>query len=1327
MRLKIIGITYLLLFSFLSLQAQIFEYIGMENGLSSRRVISIRQDAQDYIWILTHKGIDRYNGKQFKHYSIIKDDGAVNFFPNINFLRTDKNRNIWEIGRDGFVYLYDAAKDSFLLKFDLKATFPDIRRAPITYSYMDRYCNIWFCGNNQQYIYNGLTGKSYAVSGSIPGIINCITQGEGNRYYFACGPYVYEAQLSGNSLKNIRKTDISQPHLIDYIYYHTPTRQLIVNTLLDRLFLYHIDTHEVTYMGTALRDIGINTIIPDRNNDKILLIATDGDGVYKLDTEKLKLLPFLQEDTVNPNRMNGSVIKDIYMDQAGRIWNVVYPIGITVYSEKYPQYQWLKHSANNPNSLVDDCINCIMTDSDGDQWYATNNGVCYYDKDRRKWVNIPTRNIPGSDSENNIFLALCEITPGRILAGGYMSGYYDFNKKTGKATFYNQKELENVDGPDKYIRSIYLDKEKVIWIGGFYRLKSFDIQTRKVTEYNLGYPITHISQRDSNSLWIGTSNGVYVFNKQQGKIDPFESKFDIGGINDIYTDKQTDKSYFCTNGKGLYVMDNRTHKMIRYYTRNSGLLSDNIFSIVPNREGNLFLGTENGLSFYDLKTQKFVNWTREQGLMAASFNPNTAVHTGGQLIFGSNEGVIILPDSMRIPSEFQSHMVFTDLNIMYHEVHPGEKDSPLTQPLDKTQEIRLDYKENTFSLNVSSINFDNPSNILYSWELEGFYDGWTQPSPNAQIRYTNLSPGSYTLHVRAILQDNGNVLEERTIRIVVGRPYWMSIWAFLVYALATVGIIYAIIRYQLANRDRRASKEKINFFIHTAHDIRTPLTLIKAPLAEIQKNEQLSKQGENNLKLAIQSSETLSELANNLMNFQKEEFYSSTVTVSQYELNGYLQEYLQQFKDYAAQKNISVEYRNGSGGQKVWIDRNKMDTILCNLLTNALKYTPQGGSITIETNMGKNSWIIKITDTGIGIPKEDQEKMFKKLFRGKNATDQLIAGSGIGMLLTYRLIQNHQGKISFNSIENIGTTFLLTFPIRNPHYQYRNDEESIHSAGSDNILKKDDTDSVDIAIDYKESNTSKENAPLILVVEDNTNLRHFLMNNLAGTYRVEEAENGQEAIEAVKKQQPDLIISDILMPLMTGEEMCRHLKDDLETSHIPIILLTALGDKKNILKGLESKADMYIVKPFDLMILKANIKNILENREQMQKKFQQIQHPAQLEEISLPTSLDDEFILKVTELIKDGLTKDLTVDTLCAQVNMSRTSFYNKLKALTGIAPADFIRNIRMQEAARLLKSKRYNVAEVSDMTGFADPKYFTDIFKKYYGMPPSVYMKQQN
>lgn len=1326
MKLKIIGITYLLLYSFLSLQAQIFEYIGMEDGLSSRRVISIRQDAQDYIWILTHKGIDRYNGKQFKHYSIIKNDNVVNFFPNINSLHTDKERNIWEIGRDGYVFCYNLLKDSFQLQFDLKSTFPEIQRSPITFTYMDRDCNIWFCSNSQQYIYNGQNKKSYAVSKSIPGTINCITQAEGNKYYFACGPDLYEAQLTGNTLKNILKVDLNQPYMIDYVYYHAPTRQLIVNTLLDKLYLYQTNTHTFIDMGNTLRDIGVNTIIPNRKKEKELLIATDGYGVYKLDLEQHKLSTFLQEDISTPNRMNGSVVKDIYMDKSGRIWNVIYPTGITVYSEKYPQYQWLKHSPNNPNSLIDDCINGIIIDSEGDYWYATNNGVCYYDTSEKKWVNIPTKNIEGSTSENNIFLTLCEIRPGRILGGGYMSGYYDFDKKSRKATYYSQKKLSNVEEPDKYIRSIYLDNEGLIWIGGFYRLKSYNMQSKEVTEYNLGYPVTHISQKDKASLWIGTSNGVYIFNKNLKQIDPFESKFDIGGINTIYTDKRTGKSYFGTDGKGLYVIDNHTLKMNRYCTRNSGLLSDNIFSIIPDKEGNLFLGTENGLSLFNLQTQKFVNWTHEQGLMAASFNPNAAIHTNnGMLIFGSNEGAVILPDSIHLPSEFNSHMIFSDLNIMYHAVYPNEKDSPLTQPLDKTSVIRLDYKENTFSLNVSSINFDNPSNILYSWKLEGFYDAWTKPSPNALIRYTNLSPGNYNLRVKAILQNNGNVLEERNIRIIIGRPYWMSIWAFLVYALVIIGITYIIFRYQLANRDRRASQEKINFFVHTAHDIRTPLTLIKAPLAEIQKNEHLSEQGNNNLNLAIQNSENLSELANNLMNFQKEEFYSSIVKVRPYELNRYLNEYVEQFKEYATQKGINLQYKSSFDSLEVWIDRTKIDAILRNLLTNALKYTPQGGSITIEASTGKNRWILMISDTGIGIPKEDQGKLFKYLFRGSNATNQLITGSGIGMLLTHRLIQNHQGRVSFISTENVGTTFQLIFPIRNPHYQYKDDDVS--QPMSDNTLLKDNIVPINIAIDYQASNATRKNAPMILVVEDNTSLRHFLMNALAEIYRVEEAENGQEAIEKVKSNQPDLIISDIMMPLLTGEEMCRLLKENIETSHIPIILLTALGDKKDILKGLENKADMYIVKPFDLMVLKANIKNILESRERIRKKFQQIPPPIQLEEIGLPTSLDDEFIQKITLLVKEGLSKDLTVDTLCSQVNMSRTSFYNKLKALTGIAPADFIRNIRMQEAAILLKSKRYNVAEVSDMMGFADPKYFTDTFKKFYGVPPSVYMKQQN
>lgn len=1319
-------ITCLLLSFFLPLQAQIFEYIDMDNGLSSRRVLSIQQDKQNYIWILTHKGLDRYNGKQCKHYQLHRCNNPLSFYPNLNFLYTDKDSTIWEVGKDGFVFRYDEQRDSFQLAFDLRATFPALKKAPISSVYMDSEANIWFCTNQSQYIYNYHQSKNYQLSPVISDKIICITQAEKNKYYLASEHLLYEVQLKGEQLTEIKKIQLPNVHLIDHIYYHSPTKQLIINTLLDKLFIYNIEEKQLESMGNSMKDIGVNKIIPSKKEKDVLLIATDGDGVYKLDLKQLTLNHFLKEDTRKPNKMNGSIIKDIYMDSANRIWNVIYPTGITIYTEKYPAYEWFMHSANYTNSLANNCINGVMEDSEGDSWYATSNGICYFDVSENKWINFsPSHSPNGERSENHIFTSLCESSPGIILAGGYMSGIYKIDKRTKEVTFFQQQNIRQGEGPDKYIRSIYRDNERLIWIGGFYRLKSYSLTTKEVCEYNIGYPITCITQKDEHSLWIGTINGVFVFDKLKKQAIPLDTEFDIQCINMIYNDPSGNYTYFGTYGDGLFIFEKKTGKVTRYYDENCGLISNNIYSIVPDRNGNLYLGTENGLSFFDIKANKFINWTKEQGLLAASFNPNAAIHSrDGYMIFGSNEGVIVLPDSIQLPETFSSHMIFSDLSIMYRTVHPGEKNSPLTQALDKTSCIELDYDQNTFSMNVSSINFDNPSNIMYSWKLEGFYDRWSPPSSDNLIRYTNLSPGNYTLRVRAILMDNHQILEEREIQILIGRPIWMTFWAFLLYALIIIGISYAIIRYQMIRRDKQISQAKINFFMQTAHDIRTPLTLIKAPLGEILKNEQLTEQGTTNLNLAIQSTDNLSELANNLMDFQKEELYSSKISVVRYELNQYIQNYMQQFKAYAEQKGIDFQYKSSFTSLEVWIDQNKIDSILQNLLSNALKYTPKGGSVTIETDHNKNRWILTIKDTGIGIPKEDQKKLFKFLFRGKNATNQLITGSGVGMLLTYRLIKNHEGKISFSSTENVGTTFQLSFPIQSEHYQYRNEgvDQNLRTV----LLQ----DGIVAPMPEAEQTqiTAHPDSPRIMIVEDNASLRLFLMKSLSDIYQVDGAENGQEAIDKIKVQQPDLIISDVMMSVMDGETMCRTLKSDIETSHIPIILLTALGDKKDILRGLETKADMYITKPFDLMVLRANISNILENREIIRKKLQQasVNIESKTEDIPMPTNLDNEFMQKVTVLVKENLGKDLTVDTLCAGMNMSRTSFYNKIKALTGMAPNDFIRNIRMQEAAALLKSQRYTVAEVADMMGFADPKYFTDTFKKFYGVPPSIYKKNE-
>lgn len=365
-------------------------------------------------------------------------------------------------------------------------------------------------------------------------------------------------------------------------------------------------------------------------------------------------------------------------------------------------------------------------------------------------------------------------------------------------------------------------------------------------------------------------------------------------------------------------------------------------------------------------------------------------------------------------------------------------------------------------------------------------------------------------------------------------------------------------------------------------------------MGEILKNENLSEQGRININLAIQNTDNLSELASNLINFEKEELYTSTVYVSRYELNNYIKNYLEQFNLYARKRQINIIFETNFESQEVWLDRNKMDSIIRNLMTNALKYTCQGGNVTVQTQKNKSHWFITITDTGIGIPANEQKKMFKSLFRGNNAINLQITGSGIGMLLTYKLIKSHAGKISMSSIENVGTTFKLAFPIKSRKYNYR-------------IFKKADVIDPLPVIEGNPEELVKEikNKPVkthaasILIVEDNMELRTFLLHTLSEDYHVSDVGNGQEALDFIKERQPDLILSDVMMPIMNGNKMCNILKSNIETSHIPIILLTALNDKESIIKGLQTKADKYIVKPFDMEVLKANITNVLANREIM--------------------------------------------------------------------------------------------------------------------------------
>ena len=1299
--------------------AQLYRYLDKEDGLSSRRVISIEKDTKGYMWFLTHEGVDRYNGKQYIHYKLQDNENTFQHFPNLSYIHVDNDGDIWILNKNGRIFKYNSYSDNYDLVLNFVDSIPTNRRLPLTHIRMDQEKRLWLCTRNAQYIYDTAHQNLTRLESSIEEEITYLCQQSADEFFVATNYKVYSARLNGNKLSVEAIPALEDFPIIQHLFYHEPTHSLLIGTMSNGFYHYSLDDKSLQNIGN-LKDVTINSVIPNQASTEEVLIATDGNGVYRLNMKTRALQAYLSANHQQWNKMNGDIIKDIYQDKEGRTWMSVFPIGITVYSEQYPTYECLKNVQETPNSLTSNQITNLIEDSEGDIWITTSNGVYLFISRTRQWKRFLSSDQGNGQDQNYVFISLCEVEPGVVLVGGYMSGMYKINKKNMKLDYVSPQSVgyKNIR-PDKYIRSIYRDKEGLIWAGGYYNFKCINPKSKQIEHYNMDYPITFITAKNEKELWIGTINGLYKFNKEQKKIKQVSFSSDMGSINTIY---QTDHgvTYIGTHGTGLWRYNSQTTQLDNFQTDNCALLSNNIFCILPSNHPNeLIISTDNELVCYNTKDHTFLNWTKEQGLPTDNFNTSAGLKTSkGVLAFGSDNGLIIIRDSIRLPRNFPSKLVFSDFHIQYKQMKPNMEESPLTKPIDETESLTLSHDQNIFSLEVSSINYDCPSRILYSWKLEGFYDEWTIPSTLNQIHYTGLNPGEYTLKIRAILLDNGHTLEERQLKIIIEPPFSQSAWAWAFYTIVLVMILWAVARYLWMRKDSQISKEKIDFFIHSAHDIRTPLTLIKGPLSEISRTEELSEQGMNNLRAAILNTDRLSDMATKLIDFQKEEMYTSRVHVHPCELNQYIQNFLSQFQTYAQKKHLTLEFKGTSDPLEAWIDSNKIDSILHNLVSNALKYTPEEGYVYIELQQGHNDWYLTISDTGIGIPAADQKKMFKHLFRGKNAVNQHITGAGIGMIYTYRLVKRHFGHISMTSKENMGTTFQLRFPIDHKEY----------------IRKENNTESESTAIVAEDCFTGNitqapEHAPLLLIVEDNPDLRRFLHQSLSEHYRIEEAENGKEALDFIAKQQPDLVISDIMMPEMRGDEMCQQLKSQMETSHIPIILLTALGDRESVLHGLEIKADSYVVKPFDMDILKANIASILANKEFLRQRFAKLDYktedlPKEVKEAP-GLNLDQAFLMKATNLIKKNLGKEFNVDDLCQEMGMSRSSLYNKIKALTDHSPSDFVRQIRMTEAATLLKSKKYTVAEVSDMMGYSDPKYFTDIFKKHYGMTPSAYMKQ--
>lgn len=1110
--------------------------------------------------------------------------------------------------------------------------------------------------------------------------------------------------------------------------------------------MYDLNLHKAFHIKSGLVDVSINRIC--MFGDKEILIATDGAGVYKMNVDTYQSEPYIVADFNRYNAMNGNTIYDIYVDDDQRIWMANYPIGITVRNNKYSDYEWIKHSVGNRQSLINDQVNAIIEDSEGDLWYATNNGISLYNERTGQWQSFLSVFNENHKNQNHTFISLCEVSPGIIWAGGYSSGIYQIDKKKGSVSFFTPALFGGTNiRPDKYIRSIVKDSEGYIWSGGYYNLKKIDFIHKKINFISGLDGITEIKEKDREYMWIGTTNGLYLLEKATSKHQYITMPVESSYICSLYQ-APGGLLYIGTNNSGLLIYDQVQKSFEHYHKDNCALISNNIYTILSDGKDDILLSTEHGLSGFYPKEKVFHNWTKEQGLHSDHFNASSGtLRKNGNVIFGSTDGAIEFPRDMAMPREYDSRMIFSDLRVFYQTVYPKDEGSPLVLDIDETKSLRLKYNQNIFSLQVSSINYDYPSLILYSWKLEGFYDGWSRPGEENVIRFTNLNPGHYTLRVRAISnEDRRIVLEERSMDIIIEQPAWLSIWALLLYALILIAIAGIALRIIVLRKQRKISDDKIRFFVNTAHDIRTPLTLIKAPLEELSDRETLSKDGIDNLNTALRNVNALLRLTTNLINFERADTYTNNFHVSEYELGAYISETINTFRPYASVKHINLTYESNFRYLNVWLDKDKMDSILKNIVSNALKYTPDGGSVHVYAYEAEDTWNIEVSDTGIGIPLAEQKKLFKMHFRGSNAINSKVTGSGIGLLLVWKLVHIHKGKLSFTSTEGKGSCIKVSFPkgekryrkaIRRPDFIKEKAQEKSYVPEPAATLKKDvpgtpttATAPIEGYEHAQQQTRHADNRQKILVVEDNDELREYLRRTLAENYHVQVCSNGKSALYIVKEYFPDLIISDIMMPEMRGDELCQAVKNDIATSHIPVILLTALNTDKNIIDGLQTGADEYVVKPFNIGILRATIANLLTNRALLRHRYANLDlnddsHNAEC--INCSTDLDWKFIASIKKNVEENMDNPgFTIDVLCTLLNMSRTSFYNKLKALTDQSPGDYVRLIRLKRAMQLLKEQKYTITEVAEMTGFSDAKYFREVFKKHFNVSPSQYAKEE-
>ena len=1328
--------------------------LNTDKGLSSTRVYSIVEAEDGAMWISTKRGVDRYNGQLVSNYTLATEMQYSDASGRNIKLTQDHHRQIYAYDNKGKVYIYNKMKDTFVLRCNLQKILGG--SIVLNELLVDEKGNFWLAMDK------GL----YCLSASADG--KEIVREKAKGRFILKNTYINHIQFVGQRLLIGTSKDV---------YCYSVATQKIAKKISGSSVVssYHdVEGHHI-WLGTFHKGVKvvddstwkpINSIafhslqnipqIPVRSiisfDHKTILMAVDGAGIYAYDKQNKQTTLLLDTDGRNGNVLKGNGLYTLCRDRFGDLWAGSYSGGVDLAIPMEHTLEYITHEYLNNQSLLDDCVNDVFQSRDGKIWYATDKGVSVYDSQTYSWHH---------GLYNKVALTICQTVDGRVLVGTYGNGVYQVNSDGTSKPAYS---VSNGKLKSDYVFSLFTDSEGNLWIGcldgDMACFPSGKNISRGVGKTAFYLPVNEVQciteSEDKRSIAVGTSHGCYLIDKQNPMHprrffypEQYPDK-DINFFVNSMVYQNSSHVWIGTDGGGLYDYDLTTNKF-RNYTTQESLPSNAVYGLIKGKNGKLWLSTDKGLAF--IYHGKVVNLNFFKGLEREYNRMSVACTSDGRMLFGSNDGVVALA-----PMFAKGLNYAAPLRIHRVEVEGVERTDQWNESLfEMLQEgtLQLHHHENTLIVSFESINYQYQHDIQYQYYLEGYDRNWSKLSSYQLARFVNLPPGNYVLYVKAIGRSNGRELGATSLKISIAQPWWNTWWAWIVYLCILTAILYFAWQYYKERLQRRYYDEKINFFVNTAHNIRTPLSLVLAPLVDLSKDSHLSEKSRAFLDMAQRNGNKLLKMVTELLDFQKVEQSVELVRLQDVELPMFLRLQVEKFIVAAQEKHIHLSLE-ACPQHLVHTDVKMMDLILENLLSNAIKYTPEGGKVTLSASIEGKTAQILVSDTGIGIPKAEIKNIFKSFFRASNAVNSQEMGSGLGLMLTRQLVKKLGGKLTFVSEEGKGTTFHVVLPLGNSAASSTQPVEEVQNVETIFSNHQDVHDEERKSVASSDDQNSEVSKDTLLFVDDNEDLRQYICMTFSDTYRVVDVESGDAALKYLEEGgECDIVVSDVMMPGMQGDVLCQRIKENKDTSWLPVILLTAKAGRNFMIEGLGLGADDYISKPFDAAILASKIDSMLKNRRRLSQYYMErslalvrgevsaksdsskqvmdlnaadepletILASDEKEEQAILNQQDQAFVEKATRLVLSHLSDtDFNIDCLCREMAMSRTLFYGKLKTLTGQSPQDFMRLIRLEQAAMFLKQGD-SVLDVSVKAGFVNVKYFSTVFKKHFGVSPSKYL----